>query len=157
MKIKNILIGIVLFCANALADQNAILQAGHGPLSAFLAPENSIVINYYQEGHGRLSLCNNSIPSDNVFVMFITGPTNQRKIIEKKLKVQCTSNYPGNPHNASFSFLKTDDPELWDALFPKNEQGHRWYALQVAFFKKSTATRIDWDSNLGNNYKFIFK
>jgi hypothetical protein len=72
------------------------------------------------------------------------------------MTVLCPTSYGdngGHPNRAFFSVTDEEAPDLWDALFPLQQGGARWYALQVAL----NNAEGQWDSRYGQNYRLVLR
>ena len=70
------------------------------------------------------------------------------------MKVSCPSSYGDNGGVVNWALLtlrESDDPALWNTLFPRHADGTRWFAVQLALLNADGK----WDSRYGANYSLV--
>jgi len=151
-------------CAT-IPECKELLTASEGPFKASLmTTEDAAGVQrrrltvVYTEPTDRpfLVWCDRSPNPPALSLVFITGPENARTSITRPAPESCPTSYGDGarfPNSATFSLVEDEDPVSWETLFPRQPNGSRWYALQVA----ASNARGQWDSRFGNNYPLVLE
>ena len=141
-----------------------LLEASDGPFKASLITTESDagvqrhrLSVVYTEPVGRSFLVCDRFPQQPpLSLVFITGPENARTSITRLAPASCPTSYGDNgsaSNSATFSLTEDEDPAAWEALFPRQPDGSRWYAMQIA----ASNARGQWDSRFGANYRLVLQ
>ena len=141
-----------------------LLEAGDGPFKASLittandaGEQRSRLSVTYTEPVGRSFLVCDRFPRQPALsLVFVTGPENARTPVTRSAPASCPTSYGDNggaSNSATFSLTEEEDPVAWEALFPRQPDGSRWYAMQVA----ASNARGEWDSQYGANYRLVLR
>jgi hypothetical protein len=129
-------------------------ETRQGPFVADFSKTDSglrrLTVRYVEPPEGRLLRCGVRIPPPSI--VFVVG---DRSIV-RPMNLSCPGTWGDNggaPNVAVFTLFEEADPALWDAIFPPQADGSRWYALQVALVNG----RGEWDSRHGANYRLILE
>lgn len=118
----------------------------------------------YQSKIDTICYSGGSVLPIDLFIVFVTEINGQPQYHTYKMYPFC----PRSNTAASFEFdsknglsipgwMGASDPHIWERLFPKNENGDRWFALRVGFFRSHMGSGIRYDNLAGQDYRLIFK
>ena len=141
-----------------------LLEATDGPFTVSLittesdagAQRRRLSVVYTEPVERSFLVCDRFPRQPALSLVFVTGPENARKPFIRPAPASCPTSFgdPGGVSNsATFSLAEDEDPVAWDALFPRQPDGSRWYALQVA----ASNARGQWDSRFGQNYRLVLR
>lgn len=130
----------------------------NGPLAftvtTFPDRARALRVTYEERLDSSFLLCSRFPEQPAVTLVFVVGPEHARQIVELPMKVSCPRSYGDNlsaVNSALFTLRESDDPALWNTLFPRLADGTRWFALQLALRNADGA----WDSRYGANYSLV--
>lgn len=141
-----------------------VIGASDGPFQASIeaykdalgGPHRRLRVVYSEPLNSSFLLCRLFPMQQNATLVFVVGKEAARVSVSRPMTVLCPNSYGdngGHPNRAFFSVTDEEAPELWDTLFPPQEGGARWYALQVALNNAEGA----WDSRYGHNYRLVLR
>ena len=113
-----------------------------------------ISVMYREDINARFLLCERFPSQPAITLVFIVGPHHARQVVQLPMNVSCPRSYGDNGSAvnwASMTLRETDNPGLWNTLFPLLPDGSRWFAVQVALVNAAGA----WDSRYGANYSLV--
>ena len=148
----------------AVSEQVTGLEASDGPFKASLittkddagVPRRRLSVVYTEPVGRSFLVCDRFPRQPPLSLVFVTGPENARTSITRLAPASCPRSYGDNggfSNSATFNLAEDEDPVGWEALFPRQPDGSRWYAMQVA----ASNDRGEWDSRFGENYRLVLQ
>lgn len=138
------------------------LGASDGPFHASVITsqgdgglERTLYIRYEEGPHRGFLPCQLFPRQPPLNLVFVLGSPGAQTSVTEPMRVECPTSYGDNlglSNTAWLSLKQSDDPALWDTLFPPRADGSRWYAVQLA---ASNVWGV-WDSRYGRNYRLVF-
>ena len=130
----------------------------NGPLTftvtTFPDKARALRVTYEERLDSSFLLCSRFPNQPAVTLVFVVGPEHARQTVQLPMKVSCPRSYGDNGgvlNSALLTLRESDDPALWNTLFPRLSDGTRWFAVQLALLNDAGA----WDSRYGANYPLV--
>jgi len=134
-----------------------LLEASDGPFHVSVTTyqtdagvERFLHVRYVEAPYGKFLMCHLFPGQPALSLVFVLGGA----AVTRPMRTDCPTSWGDNggvSNSATLWLKESDDPGLWDTLFPRAADGSRWYAVQLAAANASGA----WDSRYGRNYRLV--